>query len=200
CVTIVEWQGDALWNRIVLESSLGFESAAPYEVPDVVMSTEAVVQVTLELRLHVDPSENEQEIDIAGETTTVTTRVNDLDNAARWGGTGLLGNLGGWRDDTRAARIGESNTLPGSVNDPMPDAGSELAESAEKLEGGWENRRYHFGPAKGNFPTGTGYLIHGNFSTDTTELSCFVTVFDPKISKTDEDRLEFDIDYSWSRT
>ncbi len=206
------WVGGWLWNRVTLPQSIGF-GLAPGEVniyypwngqaPNVVLTHDAVVRVTLELRVYPDEAENIQVVDVEGVPTTCTTRVIDVDSASKWGLGGFLSAFGNWRTDTYAGKIAETNTLPASTRDTFSPPGAEFADDAVKIttpETGEQVMTFRFGGPKGLFPTGVGCLLHGNFTTVALgEAYAFATTFSPKIAKTDEQRLDINVRYVWSR-
>lgn len=203
------WIGGAyLWNRIVLAQSLGFEHDGvniyyPWEgrVADVLLTADGLIRVTMELRVYPDVTETVQEINVDGTPTTCTTRVIDVDSDANWGVGGFLDNFGNWNESINAASIAESNTLPVAVEDSFVPAGMEISSLSQKIAGagaGEQIMEHQFGAVKGLFDSGIGSLLHGNFSS-LSAAYCYATVFDPKIAKTDLQRHDFRVRYTWSR-
>lgn len=209
-------QGD-LWNRVVLDQSIGYaipqgapNPPEPYAVPDVLLAEDAQITVTFELRVYPDPSVNTQVLNVAGQAVTAETRVVDLDSAARWWSpTGFMHQFGGWSISGNEAVIGEPNAMPPDLTTAPPNIWSfeAAADSAEKLSssvppGGPYSvtLRFEWGPSSGLFPTGIGQVQHLNPGGQAFGgVECMITTFTPKIQKTDTETFRFDVTYTWSR-
>lgn len=199
----------ALWDRVLLPQTLGYQPAPgeasvyyPWNgnVAEVLLEHDYVIKVTLELRLFPDTSEAVQVIDINGVSTTCTTRAVDIDGS-EW--QAALTDLGTWRLDARSAGVLESLTIPGALTDPVNQAAIDLADDAVQVataEAGQQVMQYNFGASKGLFSGGIQGLLHGNFSASPVAQSfCYATTFDPPVAKTNEERHEFNVRYTWSR-
>ena len=198
--TVPGWLGTNLWNRVVLEQRIGYEVTPPYTawaVPDVVLAQDAIITVTLELRIHLTTDTTTQVIDVDGVPTTCRTRVIKRWEYGVWA-EGVLRNFGWWRGDSRCAVVGESNTLPGTTS---YYEGSDISSASGGASGTFfKVLKYKINAGIGNFATGVGGLAYGNFSNVTlTRDQCFVTVFNPKIPKTTLDRLEIHIRWTWGQ-
>lgn len=205
CVTVPEWSTDAgqtgkLWNRVVLNQSIGFESATPWATPDVELDLTAVITVTLEVRIYYNQSTVTQGLTINGVPTTVTTRVQRITDVNAWGVGGLMRYFGRWHGDGDGACIGESNTLPATGDGYFPDGGSAQIVSSGV---GWVDpvytRKYTVAPSQGNWVGGIGGMAHANFHISDNKKQCYVTTFDPKIVKTSLEEVYFDIAYTWGQ-
>lgn len=186
-----------LWNRVVLDQSIGFESGDQWATPDVVLALDAVITVTMELRVYFSPTANTQVMDIDGNSTTVRTRVIRADTAGYYD-EALLRRLGYWRGDTYAGWIGESNTLPsitGYYNSNHRITSASTIEATTYAMA----RKYKTNSGLGNYAGGIGGIIHGNFISGFEDRHMFCTVFDPKIVKTALERVEFNFRYTWSQ-
>jgi len=191
--TVPYWAAESdlsgiLWNRVVLDQSIGFESVSPWDTPDVVLASDAIITVTIELRVYFDTTANTQVMDINGVETTVRTRV----GTAGYFDEALLRRLGYWRGDTYAGWIGESNTLPsitGYYNSNHRISSASTIEATTYAKA----RKYKISSGLGNYGGGIGGIIHGNFVSGFEDRHLFCTVFNPKIVKTELERVEFNM-------
>jgi hypothetical protein len=114
---------------------------------------------------------------------------------------GFLRRLGYWRGDGYAATIGESNTLPSITGYYYPDGSSARVSSVTNVENSahYKVQKYKTNSGLGNWVGGIGGIKHGNFVSGFEGRHIFVTVFNPKIIKTELERVEFNFRYTWSQ-
>lgn len=202
CVTVPEWAAGSshegrLWNRVALGTTIGFGTS---KSPDVVIPLDGVITVTLELRAHFSKEAQVQVMNINGESTTVTTRLQNLDDSGTYA-LGFLQNFGSWRTNQRAGLITEQNEMPVDPYDAFTYGGmdSDQVES-ERVSTAVSNlvQRYLVSPSDGLWENGIGSLLHGNFSNEElTSRFVMATTFSPKIMKTDLEKVDIDVHYTW---
>lgn len=204
CVVVPEYAAGTshqgrLWNRIVLAQSIGFGDSDQWAVPDIELPLDAVITVTLELRAHLSKVANVQVININGVPTTCSTRIQQLDSS-KWWYIGFLRRFGLWPTDLSSARIAEGDVLP-DVTEEYQWSGQSAAMSSSRIYTGTGEliQNYHGETEQGNWVGGIGGITHANFSPDVDDTSVFVTVFDPKIIKTDLQEIDFQFRYLWSQ-
>lgn len=204
CVVVPEYAAGTshqgrLWNRIVLAQSIGFGDSDQWAVPDIELPLDAVITVTLELRAHLSKVANVQVIDINGVPTTCSTRIHQLDVPFYWY-TGFLRRFGLWPTGLESARIGMSNVLP-AVDEKYEYGGASASVSSSRISTGTGVlvQNYNVATSKGNWVGGVGGIEHANFTPGGGDTPLFVTVFDPKIAKTDLQEMDFQFRYTWSQ-
>jgi len=184
-----------LWNRVVMDQSVGYPSASPWATPDVELALDAIITVTMELRAYYSTDTITQVMDINGISTTVRTRVLNINFSGIWA-EGFLRKMGNW-GKTGKNRIGESNVLPAPTSYYFADGGSAKLNSGKiSSVGGVMTRRLTASTSQGNWVGGIGGLCHGQF-TNNSEYECYCTVFNPKVVKTSFDEAYFDVQYTW---
>jgi hypothetical protein len=199
---IPQWSPDSdfsgrLWNRVVLDQSIGFDTGSPWASPDITLPLDAVITVTLELRAYFSPDAVTQVMDINGIETTVRSRAQKVSTFNTYA-EGFLRRFGYWRGDSRAGRIGEPNNLPSLTTGY---GASIRITSAHTVETGthYRIRKYRIGSGIGNWEGGIGGIEHGNFRSGLNDASSFCTVFNPKVVKTELERVDINIRYTWSQ-
>jgi hypothetical protein len=168
--------GGTLWNRQLFLDELGN--------PTVITKTnEDQLRVQYEYRIYPPMADNVQNIVINGVDTIVTSRPAQVANVSLWGSTGAMRNLGAtlsattWASET-ATLIGRSGGTQGT------SAGSNVYQ-AYTPGTFYREVQTTLGPSQANFATGLQYLAISVFG------SCYYQmVFNPKIPKTDTQRLE----------
>lgn len=203
CVTVPEWAAGSshegrLWNRVALATTIGFGTA---KSPDVALPLDGVITVTMELRAHLSKTAQVQVMNINGESTTVTTRIQDLDDTATWQ-NGFLQKFGLWRTDRFSGLITEQNVMPVDPYDTFDYSGLDSDEvESERLSTSVSNlvQRYLVSASDGLWENGIGSLLHGNFSHAPVSgpLWVMATTFSPKIMKTNLEKVDIDVHYTW---
>ena len=205
CVTVPEWSSSLakdgrLWNRVTLDTSIGYASDSPYSVPDVVFPHDTVITVTLDIRVHLSKVARVQVVDVDGVPTTCSTQIQKLEDGDYWH-TGFLLRFGNWPTSTRAATIAQGNVLP-AVDEKYDGDGSSAPATCSEVSSGTGVLvlRYNVETWDGNWVGGVGGIEHANFTSHfVLDRPVFVTVFTPKIAKTDLEEIDFDFRYTWSQ-
>lgn len=174
------------------------ESRAP---ADIVLGTQDVLAVTYLLKLYPPITPVQQTVPIGGVSTTVRTRAYQLSDPETWGSQGVARYFGRWQTDGQAAGVGESNQMPG-INAGVASGWGEAVAGGSKGSGGvgFQDVTYRVEPSGALDPAGIGHLLHGRWSPEAfSARRAFITTFDPPIQKTDLERVEFNVRYTWGR-
>lgn len=175
--------GGTLWNRQLFRDELGNPTT-------ITKTNEDQLRVTYELRIYPPMVDDIDEITVGSQPVTVTTRPYSVTSAPIWGGNtsgqGALNRLGA--TSTSGGTLYETDVLP--TRDASSPSGTSAGMSSGTVQTHTPGTHYRerecvWNPAAANFATGIGIFAGGAVGGPCP----FATSFNPKIQKTNTQRL-----------
>lgn len=181
--------GGILWNRQLFRDANGN--------PTVITKTaDEQLKLFYEWRLYPPIVATTQVINVKGVDVVVSNRGYQVNNVNVWGGTGFgfLLHFGLW--DFRGF-LYESNSMPGLTTNQSGSAHSDSTRTVSAYVQGSHHRdaELRWDPSAANTPSG----MVGSLTIRTWSPEQFISTFNPRLSKTVNDRVVIQARIAWER-